>query len=250
MNERKHWDNIGERYNDEIFDVFASDRLGLLPKYFRKHGSKRSAAFDFGCGNGKAFRFLSPLFREVIGADISENLLVQAGRRGFRNVQVHQADLTKPARKTWKADFVFSCNVIMLPELEANYKMLKNVSGILNKGGSAVIVVPAAESIMYSGWRLIDWYKREGIKAEKIDSDDLSYFKGTRPEIVQGLFYIDGVPTKHFSAVEIEVIFKDAGLKVTALEKLEYGWDTEFAEPPTWMKAPYPWDWLIECRKA
>jgi hypothetical protein len=32
--------------------------------------------------------------------------------------------------------------------------------------------------------------------------------------------------------------------------KLEYGWKTEFSHPPRWMKAPFPWDWLVTARKC
>jgi len=57
------------------------------------------------------------------------------------------------------------------------------------------------------------------------------------------------VKTKHYSAEELHVVFEQAGLKITALEKLEYDWNTEFASPPTWLTKPYPWDWMVECKK-
>ena len=60
--------------------------------------------------------------------------------------------------------------------------------------------------------------------------------------------HIDGVQTKHYSASELEVVVNRAGFSVAAMEKLEYNWDTEFAAPPDWMGAPYPWDWLIELK--
>lgn len=249
MNEERHWNNIGKNYNQEIFDVFASDKKKLLPQYFKKHANKKGTAIDFGCGNGKAFQFLSPTFKEIVAADISENLLQQARTTPFNNITFVQTDLAKPKVKLPTADFLFSCNVIMLPDIDANYRMLHNVSTALKSSGSAVIVIPSTESIQFSAWRLIDWYKKEGVAGKEIDPSELSYFKGSKTEILQGIFFIDGVPTKHYSAPEIEVIFCRAGLRITALEKLEYEWNTEFAEPPKWMKEPYPWDWLVECEK-
>lgn len=249
MNEEKHWNNIADNYNQEIFDVFASDKKKLLPVYFDKHANKKGVAVDFGCGNGKAFPYLSPRFKEIVAVDISENLLEQAKSRNFQNIIFHHADLAQPKTKLPKADFVFSCNVIMLPKIDSNYQMLDNISRTLNPGGRAVIVVPASESILFAAWRLIDWHKKDGVEPKDIDPNDLSYFKGTKAEILQGIFYIDGVPTKHYAATEIDVIFNRAGLQVTSLEKLEYDWNTEFEEPPKWMKDPYPWDWLVECKK-
>jgi hypothetical protein len=36
---------------------------------------------------------------------------------------------------------------------------------------------------------------------------------------------------------------------VASIEKVEYDWSTEFADPPRWMKDPYPWDWLVLSKK-
>ena len=127
--------------------------------------------------------------------------------------------------------------------------MIRNIYRCLKKNGSAVIVIPSLESIMFSSWRLIDLYRREGVKPEDIPSSELAYFKGSKRDILQGIIYIDGVATKHYSHPEIQVLFERSNLEVTAVEKVEYNWDSEFSTPPKWMKAPYPWDWMVECRK-
>lgn len=250
MNEEQHWNNIAKNYNDEIFDVFASDKRKLLRTYFQKHAQPTGTAIDFGCGNGKAFQHLSPLFKKVIAVDISRELLNQAMTRPFKNISFLQRDLAEPKAKLPKAEFVFSCNVIMLPEIEKNYCMLANIHRALKPGGRALLVVPSTESILFAGWRMIDWYKRENIEPRKIDPTEFAYFNGHKLDLLQGLFYIDGVATKHYAQPELEVILKNSKLKLTALEKIEYSWQTEFASPPAWMKGPYPWDWLVECVKA
>lgn len=250
MNEEAHWNNIAKNYNQEIFDVFHSDKKKILSKFFKKHANKEAIALDFGCGNGKAFPFLSPLFKKIIAVDISAELIGQAKRLPFKNISFLQRDLADVKVKLPKADFIFSCNVIMLPEIDKNYSMLQNVHQALSNGGSAVIVIPSSESILFSGWQMMEWYKKENVPSSEIASSELSYFKGTKKEIVQGIFYIDNVATKHYSAPEIEVIFNNAHLKVTALKKVEYDWDTEFDSSPNWMGKPYPWDWLVECKRA
>ena len=128
--------------------------------------------------------------------------------------------------------------------------MLRNIQKSLKKDGNAVIVIPSIESIMFSSWRLIDWYDKEGVKPEEIPSSEMAYFKGSKADIIQGIIYIDGVATKHYSHPEIQVLFERANLSITSIEKLEYNWDSEFSGPPSWMNAPYPWDWLVECKKA
>ena len=248
MNEQQHWNRIAGRYDEDIFDVFASDRKKLLGRYFRKHADKKGTAIDFGCGNGRAFPFLAPRFKLVIGADISENLLQEAAASGYRNISLFHRDLAAKETNLPKADFVFSCNVIMLPDASASHQMFANVRSLLKRGAHAVLVIPATESMMFTSWTITELYRSEGVRPRDIDPDEFSYFSKRRSDVADGVFYIDGVPTRHYTAPELEVITKKAGLKITALERLEYEWTSELADPPADLRSPYPWDWLVECR--
>jgi SAM-dependent methyltransferase len=249
MDLEAHWNRIAPSYNDEIFDVFNSDRKKILRKYFKRHGSKAHTAIDFGCGNGKAFPFLSPLFKKIIAVDISNELLEQARLRHYKNVLFKQADLTIENLKLPRAEFAFCCNVMMFADVEKNYRLMANLHRALKPGGTGLVVIPSLDSALFSSWRLINLYRMEGVKPEKISPQEFHYFKGDKRSLIQGIVHIDNVPTKHYTESEIQVIFDEMNLPVTALEKIEYDWDTELASPPSWLKAPYPWDWLVECRK-
>jgi len=249
MNEEKHWNYIAPTYNIEIFDVFLNDTKKVLPKYFKKYADVRHDAIDFGCGNGKAFSYLAPRFRNVLGLDISQKLLNQAKALSYPNVTLKRVDLTKQIRVS-KAYFIFCCNVAILPEVDANTAIIKNIQKNLAPGGSALVVIPSLESMVFSAWRLIDWYKQEKVKPEQIDPSEYSGFSGKKINILQGLVSIDNHTTKHYTQQEIEVIFPRCGLTISKIEKIEYGWNSEFAKPPKWMKAPFPWDWLVICSNA
>ena len=248
MDEEKHWNYIAPNYNIEIFDVFQSDTKKVLAKYFKKHTNLKHDAIDFGCGNGKAFFYLAPRFKSVLGLDISQKLLNQAKTLPYNNVSLKQADLTKPLRLP-KADFIFCCNVAILPEVETNIAIIKNIQKTLKPAGHALVVIPSLESMIYAAWQLIDWNKKEKVKPEDIDPSEYSGFSGKKIDILQGLVSIDGHTTKHYTQQEIEVVFTRCGLTVSKIEKIEYAWSSEFAKPPKWMGAPYPWDWLVECGK-
>jgi SAM-dependent methyltransferase len=247
MNEKKHWEKLAPEYNTEIFDVYASDKFKKLPRYIKKHASPAKTAIDFGCGNGKSFPFLAPAFKSVLGVDISKGLLKQAAARNYKNVTLKPHDVTQPLKAN-KADFAFCCNVVMFPDLKKNQLAFKNIAHALKPGGTALFVLPSLDSALFSSWQLIQLYEREGVKANKIPSHEFQYFKSKR-DLVQGIIYIDGVPTKHYSASELEVILPAAGFTITKLEKLHYDWNTELAEPPKNLGAPYPWDWLVEVSK-
>lgn len=250
LNPEKHWNTIASHYNQEIFDVFASDKKKILTKLLKKYRNPKATAIDFGCGNGKAFPLLTPLFKELIAIDISEELLNQAKATKSKKISFIHQDLAKPAVNLPLVDFIFSCNVIMLPDAEKNNQMLRNISQLLKPGGSSLIIVPSTESILFSGWRLIDWYKKEGVQPKDIEASELSYFKGSKSEIIQGIFFIDNVATKHYSREELEVLLTQVNLTTISIQKIEYDWITEFDSPPGWMKEPLPWDWLVECKKV
>src|SRR5882672_5648987 len=147
MDEEKHWNRIAPSYHAEIFDVFQSDTKKVLTKYFKKHTSLKHHAVDFGCGNGKAFSHLAPRFKNVLGLDISQKLLNQAKALPYNNVSLKQADLTRVLRVP-KADFIFCCNVAILPEVETNVAIIKNIQRTLKPGGHALVVIPSLESII------------------------------------------------------------------------------------------------------
>ena len=242
MNQKTHWDGIGKKYDGEIFDVFKSDKLKILPYALKKHANTAHRAIDFGCGMGKAFPYLAPAFNYVLAIDISSELLKIARQSPYKNISCKRADLTSKRLTFPHVDFIYCCNVIMLPEIEKNVALIENAYKALRPSGTAFIVLPSLESIFFSTRRLIDWYKKEGVSPEQIPNAEL--------DILQGIIHIDKVPTKHYSEPGIQVLFGEAKLTLTAVEKLEYHWETEFASPPDWMKATYPWDWLVECKKT
>jgi SAM-dependent methyltransferase len=249
MNEESHWNRIAHSYEDEIFDVFKSDKKKKLSVYFKKYGNKDHVAIDLGCGIGKAFPYLSPAFKKVLAVDISDKCLDIAANDQYTNIEFQKTDLTDPDLKLPSADFAFCCNVLLLPQLDKNIAMIRNAHKALKKNSAAVFVVPSLDSIMFYAWRLIEWNKLEGVKPADIPETEFSYFSGTKRDLFQGLIKIDGVTTKHYSHPELEVIFREAGFKIETIDRVEYEWTTEFAEPPKWLKDPYPWDWLVEVSK-
>ena len=249
MNEKNHWNRIAPSYNDEIFDVFQSDKKKKLTRYIKKHAGLNKTAIDFGCGNGKSFPYLAPQFKQILALDISKGLLKQAAKLRYPNIKLRKMDLTRRVLALPASDFAFCCNVIMFPVIEKNLIMIKNIYRALKPGGTALVILPSLDSVFFSSWRLIDLYRREGVMPKDIPANEFHYFKGDKRDIIQGIVHIDGVPTKHYTEPEIQVIFRDAGLMITRVDKLEYDWNTELSSPPKWLKDPYPWDWLVECRK-
>jgi SAM-dependent methyltransferase len=246
--DKAYWNKIGSEYNEEIFDAYKEDRTGKLKKYIDKYSDKKKICLDVGCGTGKAFPYLSPAFREILGIDISSELLKIAKKSPYKNITLKRVDLSKPV-KLPKSDFAFCCNVAILPDHQKNLGIIKNVSRALKKRGAAIFVVPSVESSLFAGKQIIGQYEKDGVPYEDIPKDELAYYDGGKKGILFGLIRINGVPTKHYLEPEIRTTFRAAGFDIKKIDKLEYNWTSEFTSPPKSLKDPYPWDWIVEAQK-
>ena len=111
-------------------------------------------------------------------------------------------------------------------------------------------MVPSLESALFSTSRLFEWRdrtsngRRNGF-AIKLGSNDA---RGL--DIARGVLNLDGFLEKHYLKEELLVALKSVGFETDEPEKVEYSWSAMFDDPPRWMKEPYPWDWLVTCRKG
>lgn len=251
MNDALHWNNIADNYDREIFNVFKNDKKRKLKKYIMKYANKKNTAIDFGCGVGKALPLLSPMFKEIIGIDVSRKCIAIAKSSPFKNVSFKEADLAAKKINVQTVDFAFCCNVAMSDDISRNHRIINNVLSALNKGGVALFVLPSMESVSHSAMSLINWYQKEGVGLSEIPSDEFNHFiSRTEKQVQEGIVNIDNVPTKHYLFTELYSLFNTGNYEMQLLDRLEYGWDTEFESPPRWMQAPYPWDWVAEVKRV
>jgi hypothetical protein len=110
-----------------------------------------------------------------------------------------------------------------------------------------MLLVPSTESAMYANQRLVEWNRRDGLQGKEL-TREVEAPRNTL-ELVDGLFGRDGVPTKHYLKEEAVMMLERTGFAPLSVDKVEYGWDSEFADPPFWLRDPYPWDWLVVASK-
>ena len=249
MNDALHWNRIAPNYDKEIFNVFKNDKKNKLKKFIRKYASKKNTAIDFGCGVGKALPLLAPMFKEIIGVDVSKKCIAVAKSAPYKNVSFKEADLAAKKINVPTVDFAFCCNVAMSDDIKRNQRIINNVLRALNKNGIALFVLPSMESASLSAWNLINWYEKDGTDLADIPNSDLAQFHVTPQQTKQGIVSIDGLPTKHYLISELYDMFNTEKFVLQKLDRIEYGWETEFASPPGWLHAPYPWDWVVEVKR-
>jgi ubiquinone/menaquinone biosynthesis C-methylase UbiE len=250
MNE-KYWDGVAATYDVQVFNTLANDRNRAIARSINRLASSSASVADFGCGVGKYVRLLSSKFRKVVAIDHSGKLLDIARHvcGDLKNVSYVKADLTDPRVKLPAVDAAISINVLLTSDTARRIELLRTIFRTLRTGGGLVLVVPALESTLYSISKLNEWNRRSRTRRRGVSGDAIAGCANSRRALTSGVIYLDDQATKHFVREEIESLVRSTGFDIESTAKVEYSWDYEFDRPPRWMKEPYPWDWLLFCRK-
>lgn len=245
--DRKYWEKIAPIYNNEIFDVLKNDKKRIIVSAIKKVASNTKTVIDIGCAIGKWLPVLSPAFKKVYAVDISKENLAIAKRLypEFSNVDYVRADLSDPRAKLPLADAGVCINAILTDSLEKRNVFFVNLKKCIKKNGDLILVIPSLESSMLTSVIRQRWDP---------DKDAATFFKKNKSSfqlknILQGNAEIDSVPTKHYLKEELQLLLGKEGFKTKDFQKIEYEWDTEFLKPPTWLKDPKPWDWMVAAKK-
>ena len=249
---RKYWNRMAACYEAEIFSVREHDRANLIAGNVRRYGKKGQTATDVGCGIGHVLPLLSRRFRKILAVDLSAKNIAKAEATypHLANVTYRTVDLAAPGVRLPPADFALCVNAAIAPSLAHRNRLLDATCRHVRRGGHLVLVVPALESSFLTDFRLIEWNLRDGMKPSRAVRGGFRAHRPTgNPRAHEGVVRIDQVDTKHFLKEELTVLLENRGLRTLEVEKIEYPWTSEFARPPRWMQAPFPWDWLFVAQK-
>lgn len=246
--ERKYWEKMAPAYDDEIFDVLKNDRKGLIRSALEKRGGARKSVIDVGCAVGKWLPLLADNYGRIEAVDISSgNLAIARQRYGaIKKISFSRSDMSKGPTSYKGFDVALCVNAVLTDSLVKRTRFFSNLHACLRRQGSLILVVPALES-----WLLTRIIQHRWQIDKKLFSTPVSdkTAAGRYRDIQQGNAEIDQVATKHYLADELMLILQQEGFKPQQPTKLEYDWSTEFINPPGWLDAPRPWDWLVIAQK-
>lgn len=250
--DKAYWNRVGRAYDDEIFDVRASDRNGTVERAIDALSNPTEAAFDFGCGTGKFSDFLATRFRKVNALDISGSCLKEAREAcaEHSNICFQQVDLSATKKQLPAARFGLCVNVLLSDSHRRRQGILEFMARHICQDGHLALVVPSLESALLTSARRIQWNLKDGLSYRSAARGDESHLTAEGASISHGLITIDGVPTKHYLKEELAMTLAEFSFEMRSFEKVEYDWSSEFAEPPNWMREPYPWDWLAVAKRV
>jgi 2-polyprenyl-3-methyl-5-hydroxy-6-metoxy-1,4-benzoquinol methylase len=247
--DRKYWETMAPKYDEEIFDVLRNDTAGKIMEAIEKISGPEKSVIDMGCAIGKWIPILASRFKRVIAADISAiNLkIAKATYSGLDNVEYQRMDMSADELTVTPCDAAICINAILTDSLKKRINFFQTLSICLHQGGWLVLVVPSLESKLYTNIIASRW-NVDGDQDEKIASSKKAF--ELAKNIKQGVTDIDNVPTKHYLKEELELLLALEGFQVQSVEKINYTWKTEFHEPPKWLHGPYPWDWMCVAKKG
>ena len=242
VNERE-WDAVADTFEEDIFNVPANDRLGLIAERVKRFGNKKGSAADIGCGIGRTLPMLAHAFGSVRASDISGECLAIAERKcnAWPNISYHHLDLREVNGSNEAVDFALCINVLLTASLAMRQHMFKSVLAQIKPGGHLLLTCPALESALYASHRLVQWNIDKGMPpavAQQKASRDAS-------RLDMGIVQLDGVATKHYLREELEDVLRANDLLPVETLKLEYPWSSVFPESPAGMAEPLPWNWMV-----
>ena len=245
------WESVADAYDAEIFSVLACDRDRAVLSCLESVASPDHTAADLGCGVGKWLPDLATRFSSVLAADHSEKCLdhARAGAAACDNISYLCADLTRPGYRLGKHDFVLCVNVAIMPDAEQRWNLLSNVARCLRPGSHLLLVVPSLESALFVKQRLVQWQLRRGQGEKEAWSVEADKRFASLLDVHKGIVQIEKLRTKHYLREELITTLETLRLTVQRVGKVEYRWDTEFTDPPRWMRDPHPWDWMVLAQK-
>lgn len=183
----------------------------LLLTLARKYGRER-VILDCGCGTGNICRLVSPFAKNVVGIDISQQMILEAEKHtppGSKTTYI-KGDMTQltdhisPRSIDLCLSIFGYCCMKNLPELKAAIKQMRTV---LTDSGAAIIQIPHP---------LEGFFKQPSQWVQEVDAPE-SYFKVGVP-LRRRLRTVDGkwlvVARHHFTLSNYMEAILEAGFRI------------------------------------
>lgn len=239
---RALWEDVSSDYSNRVLSVFENDTQNLvvnrIEAFARKHPS--AAAADLGCGVGQFTPTLARAFQSVVACDLSDGGVQATQERcsEFTNVTSLRLDLSEDPMPFEPVDFALCVNVLIMPSLDQRLRAWRCVTNQVASGGELLLVVPALESMQMDLLQRVDGLIDQGHSCEQALAQGQSS-KASASDLQQGIHRLDGLPTKHYFANELEYLLSGHEFELLELLKIEYS-NATHADT---------WDWLVRAER-
>jgi len=248
--EMNDWNEISKSYHEWIISPFqGADIDPLYERLEGVSGRREKSVADFGCGFFYLGKFLSEHYKSVHGSDFSEEMVKTArlinGR--FKNVRIMREDM-RTMRHDEAFDVVVIVNSVIMPSLKDIKKSFVNIHRSLKRGGSAFMILPSMESVIYHGMLLLnnELARRTEESARKTAK---RRFEKRKYDLFLGYYKDDDQTQKFYYMHEIQYLLKKTGFRDIRFDKVRYSWDAGVSDFQPFPKEDPLWDWLVTAKK-
>jgi ubiquinone/menaquinone biosynthesis C-methylase UbiE len=117
-----------------------------IPMLIREHAGSVESALDYGCGAGRSTRFLKRLGLDVVGVDVSPQMLEQA-RSKDESGEYHQISSGHLPFEDSTFDLVFASFVFLeMSRLDEIESVLREMKRVLREDGTVIFVTDSMEA--------------------------------------------------------------------------------------------------------
>ncbi len=203
-----------------------------IPAIINEH-AKGNRALDFGCGAGRSTRFLQKLGFDVIGIDISEDMIRKANEidPGGPYHLVREGEFHPRGKREY--DLVLSAFTFdNIPTAEKKIKLFKEIRGLLKPGGVLISLVSSPEIYVneWASFSTKDYPENKMARSGDVVRIIITAIGDHRP--------VEDIIWTHESYLEV---YQKSGLRVNALYKpLATG-----EEPYQWVNETRIAPWVI-----
>ena len=172
------WGNVADWYDNVVNDTDSYQQKVILPNILRIAApSKGMKILDVGCGQGFFSHALAKAGADVVGIDISRELIAIAQKNAAKNEMFFAAsadDLSKLRNETYDV----ALSVLAIQNIEHIAKAFKEISRTLKKNGKFVMILnhPAFRIPKSSSW---GFDEKQNTQYRRIDA----YLSESRTEI-------------------------------------------------------------------
>lgn len=172
---------------DSSAQEFWLEQLGSSPAindwYFSKIRNHLGAkVLEIGCGVGTFTRLIGETGAEVLGLDINKEF-VEVARQATSDIDLVKVDQADVTNGDWNKEFDTVVALDVIEHIEDDRAMLEALFAALHPGGTAIIKVPAMQSIYGTLDEVVGHYRRysrktiEAVMSEAgFESIDVHYF--------------------------------------------------------------------------
>jgi SAM-dependent methyltransferase len=246
------WSKAAASYEKEFIDPYLPDvRQNPLKRLLHRLGDPaHGIVADLGCGIGTLLPLLSQSFHKVYAIDFAEGMLARsrAAIGARRNVAFVQADLTSLPEFAEPWDVAVAVNSLIMPDVRAQEKTLREIHARLKPGGYFVGIVPAMDALHYFTMLLLERALASGKPLDAARKNAAHLGEHDLYDFAFGQARYDGLEQHFWQPFEVRHRFRRAGFRLRRLKKIYLSWRQFACDKDLKTQTP-PWDWFFLARK-